>query len=40
MNQPGFFQRDSGAVMADQQMLATRQAELEVAYARWQELEG
>ena len=40
MNQPKFFQRDSGAVMADQQLLATRQAELEAAYARWQELEG
>jgi ATP-binding cassette subfamily F protein uup len=40
MTLPGFFQRDSAAVMADQQTLATRQAELESAYARWQELEA
>ena len=40
MNEPKFFQRDSAAVMADQQLLATRQTELEAAYARWQELEG
>jgi ATP-binding cassette subfamily F protein uup len=39
MTQPGFFQRDSSAVMADQQTLATRQQELEAAYGRWQELE-
>ncbi len=39
MTLPGFFQRDSGTVIADQQMLATRQAELESAYARWQALE-
>ena len=40
MNEPKFFQRDSAAVMADQQLLATRQTELEAAYARWQVLEG
>ncbi len=40
MNEPKFFQRDSSAVMADQQLLATRQTELEAAYARWQVLEG
>ncbi|HWS26905.1 MAG TPA: ATP-binding cassette domain-containing protein [Xanthomonadales bacterium] len=40
MNEPKFFQRDSAAVMADQQLLATRQTELEAAYARWQLLEG
>ncbi|MBK9655811.1 MAG: ATP-binding cassette domain-containing protein [Rhodanobacteraceae bacterium] len=40
MNEAKFFQRDSAAVMADQQLLATRQTELETAYARWQELEG
>ena len=40
MNQPRFFQRDSSAVMADQQLLANRQTELEAAYARWQVLEG
>ena len=40
MNQPRFCQRDSSAVMADQQLLATRQTELEAAYARWQVLEG
>ena len=39
MAKPGFFQRDSGSVMADQQALAARQAELEGAYVRWQELE-
>jgi ATP-binding cassette subfamily F protein uup len=40
MNQPGFFQRDNAKVMADQQLLATRQSELEAAYARWAALEG
>jgi ATP-binding cassette subfamily F protein uup len=40
MNQPAFFQRDSAVIVADQQLLATRQAELEAAYARWSELEG
>lgn len=40
MNQPGFFQRDSAVIVADQQLLAARQSELETAYARWMELEG
>ena len=40
MNQPGFFARDGAAIVADQNLLAQRQAELEAAYVRWQELEG
>ena len=40
MNQPGFFQRDSALIVADQQLLGARQAELEAAYARWMELEA
>lgn len=40
MNQPGFFARDGAAIVADQNLLAQRQAELEATYVRWQELEG
>ncbi len=40
MAAPKFFQRDSGAVLADQQLLAQRQTELDGAYARWQALDS
>ena len=40
MTEPGFFQRDGAVIVADQQALAERQRELEVAYGRWQELEA
>ena len=36
---PGFFTRATSAVVADQQALAARQAELEGLYVRWGELE-
>ncbi|TDR40077.1 ATP-binding cassette subfamily F protein uup [Tahibacter aquaticus] len=40
MNEPAFFQQPQPAIVALNQQLAALQAELEVAYARWQELEG
>ncbi len=39
MAQPGFFARDSAAVVADQKLLADKQVELEGLYRRWGELE-
>jgi len=39
MNTPAFYQRGSGDVQAANKKLADVQAELEVAYARWSELE-
>ncbi|NUR23685.1 ATP-binding cassette domain-containing protein [Frateuria sp.] len=40
MNQPAFFQQDSAAIVQANEALAKLQAELDVAYARWSELEG
>ncbi|MGH8032677.1 MAG: ABC transporter ATP-binding protein, partial [Luteimonas sp.] len=40
MNVPGFFQRDSTAVTADNMALADAQSALDAAYARWEALEG
>jgi ABC transport system ATP-binding/permease protein len=40
MQDPGFFQRESGEVARDSDALAQAQAELDAAYARWAELEG
>jgi ATP-binding cassette subfamily F protein uup len=39
MNTPEFYQRGSGEVQAANKRLADCQAELELAYARWGELE-
>ena len=40
MNDPSFFQRDSAAIVAANEALATLQRELESAYARWAELDS
>ncbi|HYG06030.1 MAG TPA: ATP-binding cassette domain-containing protein [Stenotrophomonas sp.] len=40
MNDPAFYQRDSAAMAAHTQEMAAAQAELDQAYARWQELDG
>jgi len=40
MHDPAFFKQDSAAITAANQILAARQAELDTAYARWQELDG
>ncbi|MGO4701089.1 ATP-binding cassette domain-containing protein [Dyella sp. 2RAB6] len=40
MNDPAFYQQDSAAIQRHNDALAKVQAELEVAYARWTELEG
>ncbi|WP_386066441.1 ATP-binding cassette domain-containing protein [Tahibacter sp. UC22_41] len=40
MNEAAFFQQAPTAIVAANQRLATVQAELEQAYARWSELEG
>ncbi|HZX77787.1 ATP-binding cassette domain-containing protein [Lysobacter sp.] len=40
MNDPAFFQRDHAAITAHNAELAKVQAELDVAYERWNELEG
>ena len=39
MNDPAFFKQDSAALLAANDQLAERQAELDHAYARWQALE-
>ena len=39
MNEPAFYQRDSAEVAAHTQRMAALQAELDQAYARWQELD-
>jgi ABC transport system ATP-binding/permease protein len=39
MNDPGFYQQDSDAIVAANEALAALQSELESAYARWEELE-
>ena len=40
MAEPGYFQRDAAAVTADNVAMAAAQADLDAAYARWEELEG
>ena len=40
MNDPAFYQRDSGAITAHNAAVADVQAELDAAYARWEELES
>ncbi|PJK08550.1 ABC transporter ATP-binding protein [Lysobacteraceae bacterium NML08-0793] len=40
MNDPGYFQRDAAQVQADNTALETAQAELDAAYARWEELDA
>ena len=40
MNEPKFFQQDGAAIVASNQKLADKQAELDAAYARWAALEG
>ncbi|KAG1243370.1 hypothetical protein G6F65_022444 [Rhizopus arrhizus] len=40
MNDPAFYTRSSAEVTAHTQQLAKVQAELDAAYARWEELEG
>jgi ATP-binding cassette subfamily F protein uup len=40
MHDPEFFRQDGAAITAANQTLAARQAELDAAYQRWQELEG
>ena len=39
MNDPAFYQRDSAAINDHNAVIASTQAELETAYARWGELE-
>jgi ATP-binding cassette subfamily F protein uup len=40
MNEPTFFQQDSAAIVKANEALVAVQAELDVAYARWAELDG
>ncbi|MDI9240140.1 ATP-binding cassette domain-containing protein [Lysobacter sp. LF1] len=40
MNDPAFYQRDSAAITAHTDQMAKAQAELDLAYERWNELEG
>jgi ATP-binding cassette subfamily F protein uup len=40
MHDPAFFKQDGAAITAANQALAALQAELDAAYARWQELEA
>jgi len=40
MNEPAFYQRDSAQVAEHAQRMASVQADLDQAYARWQELDG
>jgi ATP-binding cassette subfamily F protein uup len=37
---PGYYQRDAAAITVDNDAMAATQAELEAAYARWEQLEG
>ena len=39
MEDPGWHQRDGGAIAADVAALASAQAELDAAYLRWSELD-
>ena len=40
MNDPAFFRQDAQAIVAANETMARTQAELDLAYARWQELEA
>jgi len=40
MNEPAFYQRDTAQVAEHAQRMASVQADLDKAYARWQELDG
>ncbi len=40
LQDPAFYQQDSAAIVAANAEMATRQAELDAAYARWQALEA
>ncbi|MGC1547507.1 MAG: ATP-binding cassette domain-containing protein [Rhodanobacter sp.] len=40
MNDPAFFQQDSAAILKANQAIAALQAELDIAFSRWSELEG
>ncbi len=40
MNAPAFFQQDSSEIVAANEALATLQAELDAAYARWEVLDS
>ena len=40
MHDPAFFKQDGASITAANQALAALQAELDAAYARWQELDG
>jgi ATP-binding cassette subfamily F protein uup len=40
MNEPAFFQQGSAAIVKANEALATLQAELDAAYARWSELDS
>ncbi|MFK2892464.1 ATP-binding cassette domain-containing protein [Dyella flagellata] len=40
MNDPSFFQQDNAAIQNANEALAKAQAELDLAYSRWAELEG
>ena len=40
MNDPKYFQQDAAAITRGNEELAKVQAELDTAFARWEELEG
>jgi ABC transport system ATP-binding/permease protein len=40
MNEPAFFKQDAEAIVTANETMAKTQSELDVAYARWQELEA
>jgi ATP-binding cassette subfamily F protein uup len=40
MNEPAFYQQDGNAITAHNAAVAQAQAELDAAYARWEELEA
>jgi ATP-binding cassette subfamily F protein uup len=40
MNEPAFFRQSADAIVAANEGISNKQAELDVAYARWQELEA
>ena len=40
MNDPSFFKRDAAAINTHNAEIADAQGQLEVAYARWESLEG
>ena len=40
LQDPGFYQQEGSAIVAANQAISARQAELDAAYSRWQELEA